>query len=78
MRGSSEREAEGVEGLKVVENAEAMRIQLIFDEKPDANVRAILKDNGFRWAPSQNAWQRQLNESGKWAAERVLKKLKEV
>lgn len=76
--GSSEREAEGIEGLKVVENAEAMRIQLIFDGKPDASVRAILKDNGFRWAPSQNAWQRHLNESGKWAAERVLKKLKEV
>ncbi len=74
--GTSEREVEGIEGLKIVENAEAMRIQLIFEQKPDASVRAVLKDNGFRWAPSQNAWQRHLNENGKWAAEQVLKKLK--
>ena len=62
-------------GLKVVENAEAMRIQLIFDGKPDADVRAVLKENGFRWAPSQNAWQRQLNGNGKAAASNVIQKL---
>lgn len=73
--GTSEREIEGVDGLKVVENAEAMRIQLIFDGKPDADVRAVLKENGFRWAPSQNAWQRQLNGNGKAAASNVIQKL---
>lgn len=39
--------------FKVVENAEAMRLQIIFDEKPEADVRAVLKKNGFKWAPSQ-------------------------
>ena len=38
------------------------RLQLFFDGKPDADVRAELKGYGFRWAPSVNAWQRQLNE----------------
>ena len=38
------------------------RLQLFFDGKPDADVRAELKSYGFRWAPSVNAWQRQLNE----------------
>lgn len=73
--GSSETDAAEYEGLTVVENTEAMRIQLIFDGKPDVTVREILKRNGFRWAPSQNAWQRQLNSNGKYAAKTVLRQL---
>lgn len=62
--------------FKVVENTEIMRLQLFFDEKPDADTRAVLKKNGFRFAPSQNnAWQRQLNENGKYALNRVIKEL---
>lgn len=64
-----------VEGVKVVENAEAMRIQLIFDGKPDDETRALLKSNGFRWSPSFGAWQRQLNGNGIYAARNVLTKL---
>lgn len=63
---------------KVVENTEIMRIQLIFDGKPDAEVRKILKSNGFRWAPSQGAWQRQLTSNGKYATKQVLTELKSV
>lgn len=76
--GSSETEVAGYEGLKVVENTDTMRIQLIFDGKPDPDVRCILKSNGFRWAPSQGAWQRQLNRNGKAAAEAVLRQLAEL
>lgn len=62
--------------FRVVENTEIMRLQLFFDEKPDADTRAVLKKNGFRFAPSQNnAWQRQLNENGKYALNRVIKEL---
>lgn len=64
-----------VEGVQVVENAEAMRIQLIFDGKPDDETRALLKSNGFRWSPSFGAWQRQLNNHGIYAAQKVLAKL---
>ena len=42
-----------------------MRIQLFFEGKPEPEVRDILKSNGFRWAPSVGAWQRQLNNNGK-------------
>jgi hypothetical protein len=51
------------EGLRVVENVEAVRLQLFFDEKPDDTMRASLKRHGFRWAPSVGAWQRQLTNN---------------
>lgn len=66
----------GVEGLTVVENAEAMRIQLIFDEKPDEKTRDLLKSYGFRWSPRYTAWQRNLNENGKYAARQVIQSIK--
>lgn len=69
---------ENVDGVEVVENAEAMRIQLIFDGKPDEETRSLLKSHGFRWSPKFSAWQRQLNGNGKFAVQTVLKKLKEL
>lgn len=74
-RGSSERE---YKTFKVVENTEAMRYQIIFDGKPDADIRSLLKSNGFKWSPSNGAWQRQLTGNGKWALNRVVEKLKEM
>lgn len=61
--------------FKVVENAEIMRLQLIFDGKPDADVRAVLKKNGFRWSPSNEAWQRQLTDNAKYAVQRIIEEL---
>lgn len=63
------------DGYTYRENAEAMRVQLRFDGKPDDETRALLKRNGFRWAPSQGVWQRQLNDNGKHAAHRVMEVL---
>lgn len=74
-RGSSEQE---YNTFKVVENTEIMRYQLIFDDKPEAEIRTLLKSNGFKWAPSQGAWQRQITSNGKWALERVVEKLKSM
>ena len=62
----------------MVENTEAMRYQIIFDGKPDAEVRTLLKSNGFKWAPSQGAWQRQITTNGKYALDSVVNKLKEM
>ena len=64
-----------LDGVQVQENADEMRIQLRFDDIPPAETREKLKRNGFRWSPSQKAWQRLLNENGKYAANRVLKDL---
>lgn len=74
-RGRSEQE---YKTFKVVENTEAMRYQILFDGKPDEEIRSLLKGNGFKWAPSQGAWQRQITANGKWALDRVVEKLKEM
>ena len=66
-----------VNGVKVIENPDIARIQLVFEGKPGDDVRAALKYNGFRWAPSEGAWQRNLNANGKYAAEVVLNYISE-
>ncbi len=48
------------EGGEAVVNTELDRLQLVFEAKPDEALRQRLKRSGFKWAPSQNAWQRQL------------------
>lgn len=65
------------DGFSYVENTDIMRVQFIFDGKPDDETRNILKKHGFRWAPSQGAWQRQLTSNGKYAAKEVIKELSE-
>lgn len=64
-----------VDGVEVQENAEQMRVQLRFPGKPDDATRTLLKSHGFRWSPSQNAWQRQLTGNGKYAAKQVMETL---
>lgn len=66
------------EFFKVVENTDIMRLQLFFEGKPEPEIRDVLKSNGFKWAPSQNAWQRQLTGNAKYALQQVIKKLQEM
>ena len=58
-------------GGKAKANAEANRLQLFFDERPSAEQCAALKGRGFKWAPTQGAWQRQLNNNAIFAAGRL-------
>ncbi|MHB8315220.1 MAG: DUF3560 domain-containing protein [Acidithiobacillus ferrivorans] len=59
----------------VRENKEINRIQFRFDGKPDEAVRNLMKSSGFRWAPSESAWQRQWTGNAVYAARDVIKKL---
>ena len=63
---------------KIVRNVEDMRLQLIFDGKPEAEVRDVLKRNGFRWAPSNQAWQRHLNSNSEYALKQVIEELEKM
>jgi len=59
------------DGFTIHEDRDENRIRLLFDGKPPAEVRAVLKRNGFRWSPTNCAWQRHLNNAGRHAAEYV-------
>ena len=47
------------------------RLQLFFSGKPNEIEQRQLKFFGFKWAPSQGAWQRQLNDNAIDAADRL-------
>ena len=59
------------EECTVVEDADDMRLRIFFDGKPSSECRDTLKSNGFRWAPSQGAWQRQLTANARYALNRI-------
>lgn len=66
------REAERPDGIRIVENTEADRLQVFFPGKPDAATIARLKSNAFKWSPSQGCWQRQLTGNARYALGQVL------
>lgn len=59
------------DGGEVVINTELNRLQIVFDGRPDDAMRDSLKSHGFRWAPSQSAWQRQLTDNAIYAAKKI-------
>ncbi len=59
------------EGGEAVANDELCRLQLLFDEKPTEEQIYRLKLCGFKWSPTNQAWQRQLNQNAIYAADRL-------
>lgn len=60
------------DGGQIVRNIDLNRLQILFDAIPDADTRAALKQNGFRWSPKNQAWQRQLTDNAERAARQVF------
>lgn len=66
-------------GGKVIANKEINRIQIFFDEKPCEEIRSEMHSRGFKFSRyNNNAWQRQLNRNGLYAAKRVVEKIEEL
>lgn len=65
------------EGVTVEEDEDAGRVRIIFPGKPREALRATLKRHGFKWAPSAGAWQRMLNEAGRYNTKVVLQWMKD-
>ena len=59
---------ETIGGVRILDSVEANRVQVRFPGKPAADVRAFLKARGFRWAPSEDAWQRQRSTAARYHA----------
>ncbi|MCX6022516.1 MAG: hypothetical protein NTZ05_12445 [Chloroflexi bacterium] len=57
MAATPTREYSG-DGVTIIDNADAGRVQILFPGKPEKAMIEQLKGNGWRWAPSEGAWQR--------------------
>ena len=51
--------------IRVVESISDNRVRIYFPDKPDTETRSLLKRNGFRWSPSNGAWQAYLSSAYK-------------
>ena len=69
---SAESEETVINGVRVVKNQQADRIQLFFDGKPATDMISKLKHAAFKWSPSNGCWQRQLTQNAIHATNRVL------
>ena len=64
-----------INGIKIIDNLEAQRLQIIFPGKPDADVRTKLKKNGFRWSPTHGAWQSYRSHYSEQKARQIVESL---
>jgi hypothetical protein len=64
-----------INGVRLVENVEANRVQLFFENIPSEDIRKKLKGNGFRWCPTEGAWQRHLSPVASAIAKSILNQL---
>lgn len=60
------------DGIRIVENTTADRLQIFFPGKPDGATISRLKASAFKWSPSQGCWQRQLTANARYALRNVL------
>ncbi len=78
LRAAAERAAappiEG-EGFSIEEDVDDNRVRFRFDERPERETTAKMKRAGFRWSRRHGAWQRQLNDAGRYAARRMAEEL---
>ncbi|MDP2755469.1 MAG: hypothetical protein Q8P40_13910, partial [Nitrospirota bacterium] len=58
-------------GGHIVDNRELDRVQIIFDQKPGQEVINKLKSEGWRWSPSNMAWQRKRTDYAMMSARRI-------
>ena len=60
---------------KLNEDFEDGRIRFKFDGKPRQEIIDIMKSRGFKWSPSNKAWQRQNTPNGVYSAKKVIEEL---
>ena len=77
-RDKGEHEIVEFPGGKCFTNRVDDRIQFIFDEKPDADTRTILKKAGLNWSPTNGAWQRKITPNAFSVARQLIIQLKNM
>lgn len=74
-KAAPETSTEGENGVRLEDCPAENRVRLFFPSKPSAQIRAALKANGFRWAPSLGCWQGYRNTRTLEYASRVTKNM---
>ena len=72
---TKESQDEIINGVRVVKNFQADRLQLYFEGKPSTETISTLKHSAFKWSPSNGCWQRQLTNNAIYAMQTILKNL---
>jgi hypothetical protein len=62
------------DGTVIVNNHDAARVQITMPSKPAPDVINALKREGWKWSPSNAAWQRQNTENAVESARRIMRK----
>lgn len=60
-------------GVKIIDNVEANRLQIVFPDKPSEETRTELKQHGFRWSKYHGVWQRHRSNHASYLAENIVK-----
>lgn len=60
------------DGIQVIANHEADRVQIVFDAIPPAETRSEMKSSGWHWSQREGAWQRKLTEAAKYSAKKII------
>lgn len=58
-------------GGTIIDNKEMDRVQIIFDQKPPESILGKLRGEGWRWSPSNSAWQRKRTPQALQSAMRI-------
>lgn len=70
-----EHEAIEGDGWSIEEDKDDCRIRFYLDSKPDRETCRKFRAAGFKFSRQHCAWQRLLNDNGRWAAKRLAKEL---
>ena len=63
--------------VRLIDSVEHNRLQIFFPDKPSAEVRTLLKQQGFRWSRQQGCWQRHRSNTATYQAERIVQEYSE-
>ena len=74
-KAEKENEESEINGVKVVKNFAADRVQLFFNGKPGFSTIQNLKKHAFKWSPSNMCWQRQLTQNALYSVNHVLQNI---
>jgi hypothetical protein len=69
--GKVEDKTQKIGDVEIRTNAEINRTQVLFPDKPPADIRQMLKSYGFRWSRYESAWQRHISNAAQHYAEIV-------